>query len=195
MVLHTLLYQTMVTWFVQDDREAFVSYVEDTRTRWAAYFDKSRVQFPWELGLNSWRFQRELEARRKRDQPDGFGLSNPPDDQWIFLHPSVGLRYGGAPDRRFDQAVVVELAGYYSWKWSGTTIKDLLGGSLIATWANGGTEQRKGYGLMVHLPKNYSVSLIQERGGGQRRLGLIVSIDLGKLIQDPDAAKRKLLGL
>lgn len=193
MVLHTLLYQSMVTWFVQDDREAFARHVENTRARWAAYFDNSRVQFPWELALNSWRFQRELKDRRDRGQPEGFGLSSPPNDQWIFLHPSVGLRYGGAPDRRFDQAVFLELAGYYRWEWSGTSVKNLLGGSLIATWANGGTEQRKGYGLMVHLPKNYSVGLIQEHGGGQRKLGLVVSIDLGKLIQDQGAAKRKLL--
>lgn len=195
LVLGALLYEKMVKWFVQEDRESFVTYVGDTKTRWTAYFDKSRMQFPWELGINSWRFERELARRRAREEPGGFGLSTPPDDQWIFLHPSVALRYGGGPDRRLDQAVVIELAGYYSWDWSGTSIKNLRGASLIATWANAGSEQRKGYGFMFHLPKNYSIGLVQERGGGQSKLGVIVSIDLGKVIQDPDAAKRKLLGL
>lgn len=195
MVLHATLYQTMVTWFIQDDRTSFARYVEETRARWATYFDKSRVQFPWELGLNSWLFQREMERRRAKQEPSGYGLTSPPDDQWIFLHPSVGLRYGGAPDRKFDQTVVLELAGYYRWEWSGATAKNLMGGSLIATWTNSGAAQNRGYGLMVHMPKNYSIGLIQERGAGRKKLGLVVSIDLGKLIQDPDAAKRSLLGL
>lgn len=195
MVLHATLYQTMVTWLIQDDRIAFARYVEEIRTRWATYFDKSRVQFPWELWLNSWRFQRELNQRRSKQEPTGYGLTSPPEDQWILLHPSVGLRYGGAPDRKLDQTVVLELAGYYRWEWSGATAKNLVGGSLIATWTNSGAAQNKGYGFMVHMPKNYSIGLIQERGAGRNRLGLVVSIDLGKLIQDPEAAKRSLLGL
>jgi len=194
-VFHSALFQTVVTWFQKEGRETAVAHIEMLAKRWETYFDKSRVQFPWELAVNSALFNRELQRRRSdRDDPQGPGLAGPPSDQLIFLHPSVGLRAANTPDRKLDQVVVLELAGYYRWTWRGAEADSLAGGSIIATWANGGTEQRKGYGFMVHMPRNYSIGLVQERGNGQKRLALVVSIDLGKLMQDPAAQKKKLLG-
>lgn len=195
-VFHAALFQTVVTWFQKEGREAAVGHIELIEKRWQSYFDSSRVQFPWELALNSALFDRELERRRTdRNNPQGPGLAGPPSDQVIFLHPSVGLRAANTADRKLDQVVVLELAGYYRWTWRGANADGLAGGSLIATWANGGSEQRKGYGFMVHMPRNYSIGLVQERGNGAKRVALVVSIDLGKLIQDPTAQKKKLLGL
>lgn len=195
-VFHSALFQTVVSWFQKEGREAAVAHIDMLDKRWQTYFDSSRVQFPWELALNSALFDRELQRRRTdRNNPQGPGLAGPPSDQVIFLHPSVGLRAGNSADRKLDQVIVLELAGYYRWTWRGANADSLAGGSLIATWANSGTEQRKGYGFMVHMPKNYSIGLVQERGNGPKRVALVVSIDLGKLIQDPAAQKKKLLGL
>jgi hypothetical protein len=195
-VLHALLYQTAVTSFQKEDREAFLAYVETTDQRWANYFDSSRSQFPWELLVNSWRFDSELKHRRDNpNDAEGPGLSGPPGDQWILLHPSVGLRYASGADRKLDQVIVLEALGYYRWDWRGADVKSPLGGSLIATWRGSGTEQRKGYGFMAHLPKNYSIGLIQEHGNGQRHIALVISADLEKLFQDPAAQKNALLGI
>lgn len=195
-VFHAALFQAVVTWFQKEGREAAVAYIFMLDKRWESYFDKSRVQFPWELAINSALFDRELKRRRSDTKdPHGPGLAGPPSDQFIFLHPSVGLRAANTADRKFDQVVVLELAGYYRWTWHGAEAESLAGGSLIATWANGGAEQRKGYGFMVHMPKNYSIGLVQESGSSQRRWTLVLSIDLGKLIQDPAAQKKKMLGI
>jgi hypothetical protein len=195
-VFHAALFQVAVTWFQKEGRDAAIAHIDMLDKRWGTYFDKSRVQFPWELAVNSALFDRELMRRRSDpNDPQGPGLSGPPSDQFIFLHPSVGLRAANTADRKLDQVVVLELAGYYRWTWRDAEADSLTGGSLIATWANGGAEQRKGYGFMVHMPRNYSIGLVQESGNGPRRLALVFSIDLGKLIQDPAAQKKKLLGL
>ena len=91
--------------------------------------------------------------------------------------------------------VVLETIGYYRWQWSGSDAKNLLGGSLIATWSGNADQRRSGLGFMIHLPKNYSLGLVQERYNNQTSLALTLSIDLGKLFQDPAAQKSALLHL
>jgi len=165
------------------ERQKAADYVTKLDQQWTKYFDESRFQYPWELGINSWRFK------------ERGGLVPPPSDQIIFMHPSVGFRYSRQAASSFDQALVLEIAGYYRWRWEGGDTKGLIGGSLIATRTNEPDAAKTGYGVMVHLPKNMSVGVTRQPIASGHATAVIVSLDIAKLFQDKENQKLRLLGL
>ena len=165
------------------ERQKAADYVNELDQQWKRYFDASRFQYPWELGINSYRFK------------ERGGLVPPPSDQIIFMHPSVGFRYSRQAANSFDQALVLEIAGYYRWRWEGGDMKGLIGGSLIAARTNEPNAEKTGYGVMVHLPKNISVGVTRQPIASGHTTAVIVSLDVAKLFQDKEGQKLKLLGL
>jgi len=181
-LIHTLQFQIVTTSLLNDQRAAFAQYMGELKGRWDSYFDKGRFQYPWELLINSKRYDR-----------GGGGFAQPPDDQWILLHPSVGYRYLNGSGKKLEQTLLLEVAGYYRWEWAGAEATKLRGGSLVVSWADTATEFRRGIGFLVHMPKNYSLGLVQERGASGHKIALVMSLDLGKVVQDPKSQKASFL--
>ena len=137
--------------------------------RWRSYFADARSQYPWELFVNSWRYE---ETVRKKD-----GISGPPAWQWIVLHPDVGLQYvsSAAAGDRFKPALVLELIGYNRWTWGGDNRpQNAWGASLVRTYADTASLPSGGWGIALHRHSKYTLTLT--RLGGST--GVLFSIDL-----------------
>ena len=94
--------------------------------RWSSFFGAARSQLPWELLINS----RLYDAER-----DPLAIEGPPSAQWIVMYPSVGVGYREAD---FEQALVLELVGYYRWEWGGEN-KTGSAGRSAARWSSAST--------------------------------------------------------
>jgi hypothetical protein len=143
------------------------------KAKWDAYFDDARVQFPWELYVNGWFYGRE--NRRKG------GFAEPPNDQFIFLHPGIGVEYvGGAPSgNRFEAALVLELIGYNRWSWTKAgKIDNAWGASIIQTYSDRAGMSSMRPGVMLHYQSKYSVAFTRKNG----ETGVVLSVDLAKLV-------------
>jgi hypothetical protein len=141
--------------------------------RWTAYFDETLVQFPWELGLNSWRFSRK--AKRSR----GFVL--PPSNQLIFLHPMAGLEYiGSAPEgSRLEPAVGLEVLGFNFWKWNDSNEPaTAFGLSVVAAFSDRQGTQAGGIGVLARYNHRYAVTTTFRAG----KVGVMLSTDVGQWI-------------
>jgi hypothetical protein len=156
--------------------------------KWTGYFDEARLQYPWELLLNGWRHRRE---NRKAG-----GFADVPNDQWILLHPGVGLEYvRNAPQgSRFEPALVVEIVGYNRWSWTtGGGMGRAYGVSLIQTYSDRAGLGSARPGIMFHINNRFSLALTREGG----ETGVMLSLDLSKLVSkvEEDARSRfRLLG-
>lgn len=156
--------------------------------KWTHYFDEARLQFPWELYVNGLRHARE---NRKAG-----GFADVPDDQWIVLHPGVGLEYVRDAPRgsRFEPALVVELIGYNRWRWKPDgRMGTALGISLIQTYSDRAGFESGRPGIMLHYDHKYSLALT--RGDGET--GLMLSVDLSRLVDrvgDEARERFRLLG-
>jgi len=171
--------------------EVYQQALEAARVRdakWTRYFDDARLQFPWELYVNGLRHARE---NRKAG-----GFADVPDDQWIVLHPGVGLEYVRDAPRgsRFEPALVVELIGYNRWRWRPDgRMGTALGISLIQTYSDRAGLQSARSGIMLHYDHKYSLALT--RGDGET--GLMLSVDLSRLVDrvgDEARERFRLLG-
>lgn len=156
--------------------------------RWTAYFGQTLVQFPWELALNSARFTRAARAT------SGFAL--PPSDQWVLLHPAVGVEYVWSAPKgsRMTPAVAMELLGYNRWRWNaGNKPAGALGVSAVAAFSDRAYANNVGYGLLVRYAHKYSLT-VTSRGG---KAGVLLSSEFGTWLsgrqdQAQDAMRLKL---
>ncbi len=147
--------------------------------RWSSFFGAARSQLPWELLINS----RLYDAER-----DPLAIEGPPSAQWIVLHPSVGVGYREAD---FNQALVLELVGYYRWEWGGEN-KDRVswpfGGSLVLSFDG---DDDPAFGAMLHLPRNWSLGATIDR---DENVSFLLSVDLAKLFQSDTQVRRVMTG-
>jgi hypothetical protein len=152
------------------------------KAKWDAYFDDSRVQFPWEVFANSY-FHKWL-GRSKG------GFADVPNDQLILFHPGVGMEYvKDAPaGSRFEGALVVEIIGYNFWGWTKEgKIDHALGASIIQTYSDRAGLSSMRPGLMVHYNNRYSIAFTRKNG----ETGVLLSVDLAKLVTKVEADTRE----
>jgi hypothetical protein len=136
--------------------------------RWRSYFADARSQYPWELYVNSWRYESVL----RKD-----GLSGPPSSQWILLHPDIGMQYvnSAASGDRFKPALLLELVGYNRWSWGDDhKPRNAWGGSISRTYADTASIPSGAWGLTIHYNNKYSAT-VSSVGG---KTGLVLSLDL-----------------
>jgi len=156
--------------------ETYQLALEAARVRdakWTRYFEDARLQFPWELYVNG---QRHARANRAAG-----GFADVPHDQWILLHPGVGLEYvKNAPDgSRMELALILELVGYNRWSWkSDGRMGTALGVSLIQTYSDRAGLDSGRPGVMFHYDHKYSLAVT--RGNGET--GVMLSMDLSRLV-------------
>jgi hypothetical protein len=149
--------------------EAAAARASARDARWRSYFAEARSQYPWELALNSWRYEATVR--------DKVGVSGPPDWQWIALHPDVGMQYLGsaAPGDRLKPALVLEIVGYNRWSWGNDNrASGAWGASLVRTYADTASAPTGAWGLAIHRNSKYSLTIIRSEG----HAGFVLSIDL-----------------
>ena len=137
--------------------------------RWRSYFADARSQYPWELLVNSWRYESTVRSER--------GISGPPDWQWIVMHPDVGMQYvrSAARGDRFKPALLLEVIGYNWWSWGdGHRPENAWGVSLVRTYADTASVPAGAWGVTVHRNNKYSLTLTRREG----KTGILFSIDL-----------------
>ncbi len=144
---------------------------------WESYFETARVQYPWELLLNSW----AVPSKKSTEGRPGF--RTPPDFQIIALHPDVAVEYTpGAPDgSQFAPAVYVELLGINYWggfKADGS-MKNAIGISAITSYADREGVSDVRWGAMVHFRNKYSIAYTTADGHG----GVLLSLQLGNKVK------------
>lgn len=165
--------------------ETYQQALDKSRVRdaqWTSYFDEARLQYPWELLVNGWRHGRE---NRKAG-----GFADVPNDQWILLHPGVGLEYvKDAPKgSRFEPALVVEVIGYNRWSWSRDgRMGRAFGASLIQTYSDRAGLSSARTGIMLHYNNKYSLAFTRKDGES----GVMLSIDLGNLLTEVESDTRE----
>lgn len=147
--------------------------------RWRSYFADARSQYPWELWVNSWRY----ETRVRND----LGLSGPPDWQWILLHPDIAMQYvsSAAEGDRFKPALLLELIGYNWWQWGADNKpRNAWGVSLVRTYADTTSIPSSAWGVTIHRNSKYSLTLTRQDG----KTGVLLSVDLAGAVTQASQA-------
>lgn len=149
---------------------------------WDLYTNEARVQYPWEMLLNGYIYQRDIN-RLEADQGHELALVDrlPPDRQIILLHPGVGLEYvdDASDGGRLEPAVVMEWVGFNSWRYRGSgsnvTMARPLGVSLVTTLSDRNGSKNVGHGLAFHWNHTMTTGITWRSGG---EVGLFISIGL-----------------
>lgn len=140
------------------------------KKQWEHYFNDTRPQYIWELQLNSRFYHRTRKNKR--------ALQQPPDHQWILLHPGGALEYiEEAPEGdAFKESIILELVGYNKWRWQPDgEMKRSLGFSLITGYSDRPGMNDVGYGVMLHYKHRFSFGITQRSGN----TGYFMSFELG----------------
>jgi len=125
--------------------------------RWEAYRADGQHQYWWELWANGKRMKpsdcptaMEDGVRRRT------GYCEVPEDQLIILHPDAGLAWirGAQSKSDLKGAFLLELLGYYRWRWASRTSADMdsrAGVSVAAIYADRAGGGRWGFGPLIHI--------------------------------------------
>lgn len=124
---------------------ANIKALSDAVIRWENILDKGYSQMPWESLVNGWLIE-----------PPGFPELGPPDHQWIFLHPTLGLELSTNPikETRVKEVMHIELLGHIWYR--GEQLHDFSGLSLAASLRE---DLDPGIGLMFHIKRNWSIGV------------------------------------
>jgi|KBSSwiStaDraftv2_1062776.scaffolds.fasta_scaffold15232_6 hypothetical protein len=166
-------------------RKPIIDVNEEFLTRsdkeWDSYFNVISVQYPWELGINSVRFQKKL----KKEHKDPAQFASAPEDKLIVLHPSPGFEYAQVGDEHGTQAaVVLEVFGYERWRWRNGKAVNRMGVSLAASFSDVPGADAIGYGLMFHLPwRNVAVGAMWRDSDAGDSINIVFNADVAALIE------------
>jgi len=166
--LSDLIYRTLAT--ATQDRIADVGVMLKTYDeRWTAFHTSSLAVLPWELALNNLSYKSAAA-----------GFSGPPDYQWLLLHPSAAVVYDTRQNDKLQPAILLDVIGRYQWQWGGqdnAQITRQFGYSLAMSWHG----RSPGYGLAIHLPRNWSLALTRSHGNQWQ---FITSVEFAQYLTD-----------
>lgn len=144
---------------------------------WEAYLNGASVQYPWELALNSWRFDKTTEDK---DQ-----FPRAPSSRWMLLHPSPAFEVIDSKDNSntTQAAILVEVLGYQRWQWRNGQQRNRWGVSGILSIADINGMDTVGYGALVHTPiRNTALGVVWRDGNEGSEIGFVLNLDLAKLL-------------
>ncbi|MDB4222944.1 hypothetical protein N9850_04165 [Granulosicoccus sp.] len=122
--------------------ESNIRELKNAVVRWENFLDNGYSQMPWESGING----------RLIKVPE-FG---PPDHQFIFMHPTLGLEFSAESfdETRVKEVLHIELLGHV-W-YTGHQLDNFRGISLSASLRE---DLDPGIGVMFHIQRNWSVGV------------------------------------
>ncbi len=169
-----LVVNRLLTAYGSPALRTLVQELQLASARWDNYMDLGYSQFPWELWLNGRRFNATSE--------------NPPRSQLILLHPAAGIELvapsiGALDELHRSSTFTVEPFGYV---WYNDARNFYLGLSAAVSLTS---EMPAGVGGVAHLGTWGHVGyIVRHRGSaGQRRDGLLISLDLYQLLSGTPA--------
>lgn len=158
--------------------------------QWDAYFDEALFQYPWELMINGVWLQRHDE-RPRDEHGNRLGFLAAPTSQWILFHPNVAMEYvsSAADGQQLKPALYVELFGYNHWRWSEPgTMRNALGWSLLASYADRAAADDWRYGVMLHYGNRFDIGITYD---SESKGGVLVSMDFAQALADINTTARK----
>ena len=159
--------------------EANAVYLSQRDREWDAYFNVVSVQFPWELGVNSWRFTRANKAQLGN-------FPRAPNSKFVVLHPSLGFEHGDAISggTSTNAAVFLEVFGYERWRWRDGNARNRWGISAIASYADIPGMDSVGYGLLLHTPiKNIAIGAVRRDGDAGSQTSIVFNINFATFLE------------
>jgi len=166
---HTVMVHRVLSVLIGSDMRRLGSYLDTLDKRWQAYHNETRAIFPWELMVNGY-FYKSRQA--------GFG--EPPTSQILLLHPSAGLEYRDDTNDKLKPAILLDVIGFYHWKWGGSSNAEVswpYGLALAMAWDG----EDFSYGITLHLPRNWSLGVTTDFDG---HVMAIFSVDLGNFLMN-----------
>jgi len=159
-------------------------HVETLNNEWESYFTDARSQFPWELALNGYLYNKNDRKAK------GVILQAPPRYQWILLHPSVALEYidNANEGNQFRESVILEIAGYNWWNWKNRDRDTALGLSFITSYSDRSCTRDVGFGVIAHYNHTLSVGGTLRKGGDP---GVFISVDVGRFLLKASESTKK----
>jgi hypothetical protein len=160
-----------------DVQQAF-EHIKQLDARWHAYHNDTRAIYPWEMCANGYLVH---ESPVK-------GFAEPPNKQILFLHPSAGFEYRFSGNDRLQEAILLDVIGFYRWRWGGkeeAEIKRPWGLAVAASYD--GVEPS--YGVTAHFPKNWSLGVGVDRHG---KVSLSLNADFGNYLLNKKKSVDKL---
>jgi hypothetical protein len=154
---------------VADGLEDLGKMLKTFDARWSTYHSGSLALFPWELIVNNL-FYKSAKA----------GFSGPPSYQWLVLHPSVAVAYDDSQEDKMQEAILLDVIGRYRWTWGGkdgAQVTKPFGVALAMSWSG----DDPGYGLAVHLPRNWSIGVTRNKDDHTQ---LLFSVEFGQYVTD-----------
>ncbi|HVS09365.1 MAG TPA: hypothetical protein VMS76_05770 [Planctomycetota bacterium] len=132
----------LLTKFNEPIRRQHVELIHQAERRWENYLDRGFSQFPWEALFNSLVLD--------------FPPYDPPDHQWILLHPALGVEadVSSFDELRANEALSLEVIGFL--KYRGADYEDFYGGSLALTVRD---DVGPGVGALLHLKRNLNLGV------------------------------------
>ena len=158
---------------------ASVQGIRKARQRWDLFVEQGMAQYPWEAVGNN------LVA------PEG-SIEFPPDRQWIFLHPQLGVEMStdGLKNLRVKESLLVEVVGHAWYRWQ----KDDDPGAGLRWWGVSGAvslrdDLRPGIGLVGHYGKLVTLGVLwhdrdEDDNWFDQAPFLVFGIDLFRLVED-----------
>lgn len=138
--------------------------------RWTNLLEHGYSQYPWESLFNGWVLD--------------FDAFDPPDHQWILLHPTIGFEAStvSLDEITAEEVLNIELAGYV--RYFGDDYESYFGGSIAATLRD---DLGPGLGLVLHWDKSFSLGVawhdIDGRGGIFDDPYVYMSFDVFRFVQ------------
>lgn len=155
--------------------------------KWKAYFGEAMVQYPWEIAVNGFFFAHAHKGSKSQ-------LVDPPNWQFIFLHPEAALEYvDEAPDGdAFKPAVILEVAGanFWAWKSDGST-KNAFGASIGVLYTDRTEVTDAGVALTFHILQKYSIGV----SAHDKDVGVFLNIPLSGKFQKTYAKAKETFGV
>lgn len=178
------LFRRIIVASMGTGRLGMVEYLTGLDARWRHYVLGPRAQYPWELLVNGWRYRKAA------------NLVEPPNNQFIFAHPSTALELSGRDKGQAAASLLLEAFGWNSWTWQGNETRQRFGASAILSWRTTTAlagDRIFGYGAMVHLPHSLSIGYVY-RPTDLGRHSLVLGADAAKLFTKGSDARKELLG-
>jgi len=163
--------------FVAPIQNAQLNAIRDANVRWDNYMKNGYSQLPWEALLNG--------------AVLNFHAFDPPDKQWIIVHPSLGLEFSTAAFKttEFQEALNLEILGFIA--YFGEQGKNFMGASASIMMRD---DLGPGIGPVVHFAKNMSLGVAWHDTNDNDKLDdppfVFMTVDLFRFL-DTESSKFK----
>jgi len=158
-----------------------MNHLENLEKQWDNYYEKSKAQTIWEMGLNGYFFQKDNKEHQ---------FMTPPDYQFILMHP--GLVVENIPEaldgEHVEEAITLEAVGINYWQQDAWYLPS--GAALIGLYSDRIGKEDWGYGIAMYFNNSYTFG-VSIHG---KKYGYFASVDFLKIIQDKQSTLEEIRG-